>query len=393
MKKFILCLITVLNCSTVFYPQWVSDPSINLPISTVAETQREARICSDGAGNTFIFWRDYRNEPTIFGGDLYAQKLDALGIPLWTANGMSLISGTGGQFDPKVISDGEQGAYLVWRTTPNAFQDYSLHAQRINNNGNKLWGNYGITVQSGLGTVTYPTIFLNEQNDLLITWLLVHIGSNYDLGVFTQKIEKNGTVRWGSNGLTINIRQDAMKPPQITRDQKGGAIITWSDFRNSHFDVYAQRVSSSGSKLWQENGIPICEKTASQSVKNIISDSNGGALIFWDDVQGTSYNVCVQRIDSSGNKILEPDGRVLFSSTSPLSQYEFVLDKNKEIFFFWSTLEGNIYAQKVDYNGNLVWANPVSICATQSFVAYLAAAKSNINGIVIAWLDNRNGEH
>ncbi len=138
MKKFILFLITFLNSSTVLYPQWVPDPSINLPISTVAETQREARICNDGAGYIFIFWRDYRNEPTIFGGDLYAQKLDALGMPLWTANGSSLISGTGGQFDLKVISDGQQGAYLVGRKNPNALQDYSLHAQRINNNGNKF---------------------------------------------------------------------------------------------------------------------------------------------------------------------------------------------------------------------------------------------------------------
>lgn len=116
MKKVILYLMTILNCSTPLYPQWVSAPSINLPICAVPETQREARICNDGAGNIFIYWRDYRNEPTILGGDLYAQKLDALGIPLWTANGASLISGTGGQFDLKVISDGEQGAYLVWRT-------------------------------------------------------------------------------------------------------------------------------------------------------------------------------------------------------------------------------------------------------------------------------------
>ena len=387
---FSTALLTALICTSVI-PQWSTDPSVNLALCTSAQTQREARICNDGAGNAFIFWRDYRNEPTVFGGDIYAQKLDMLGIPQWVNNGTSLVSGFGGQFDPQVLNDNENGFYLIWRTTSNSFKDYTLHAQRFTNNGNKMWGTSGITVQSGLGTVTYPIITLDEQNNLLITWLLVHIGSNNDLGIFVQKIDKNGTVKWGSSGLALNTLEGILKlSPQISNDLKGGAIVVWSDNRNSNSDIYAQRVSSTGIKLWQENGLPICKKTGSQNANNIISDDNGGALIFWEDVQETYYNVCVQRIDSSGNKLFGADGKVLLNSTAPLGQYEFILDKNKEIFFFWSTLEGNIYAQKVDYNGNLIWANPVSICTTQNPGSNLALAKSDNNGIIISWFDKRN---
>jgi len=390
-KSFSLLVVFIVLYSSFIIPQWVSDPTTNLAICTVAETQREARICNDGAGNIFIFWRDYRNEPTIFGGDIFAQKLDMLGMPQWVNNGTSLVSGFGGQFDPQVLNDNENGFYLIWRTTSNSFKDYTLHAQRFTNNGNKMWGTSGITVQSGLGTVTYPIITLDEQNNLLITWLLVHIGSNNDLGIFVQKIDKNGAVKWGSSGLALNTLQGILKlSPQISNDLNGGAIVVWSDNRNSNSDIYAQRVSSTGIKLWQENGLPICEKTGSQNANNIISDDNGGALIFWEDVQETSYNVCVQRIDSSGNKLFGADGKVLLNSSAPLGQYEFLLDKNKEIFLFWSTLEGNIYAQKVDYNGNLIWANPVSICTTQNPGSNLALAKSDNNGIIISWFDKRN---
>jgi len=392
MKKVILCLITILNCSTVLYPQWVSDPSINLPICTVAETQREARICNDGAGNIFIFWRDYRNEPTLFGGDIFAQKLDMSGVPLWGSNGNSIISGFGGQFDLKVISDGEQGAYLVWRTSPNSFQDYSLHAQRINNDGNKLWGSSNVTIQSGLGTTLWQFIVMNENGDLLITWPLDLAAPN-SMDIYAQKVDKDGNIKWGSNGLPVCLTTGlSLLGSKIISDGNGGAFVCWSDNRSggSNMDIYAQRVSSSGTPLWPANGIPICTKAESQNTIGIISDQNDGAIIFWEDIQGSTYNICAQRIDSTGNKLWETDGRILYSTTNPFSQIEFVLDIYEEIYFLWSDSEGNIYAQKYDYEGNPVWTNPVTICATQSSVAYLAAAKSNINGIVIVWLDNRN---
>jgi subtilisin-like proprotein convertase family protein len=395
MKKNILRVLLFLLYPFLLYPQWVPDPTTNLAVCTVEQTQRETRLCNDGDGNVFVFWRDYRNEPTIFGGDIYVQKLDAKGIGLWTQNGKAIVTGFGGQFDPKVISDGEQGIYLVWRTTPNSFQDYSLHANRIDNNGNKLWGSFDVNIQSGLGTTILPSTIMNEDGDLLITWQLVHAPAG-TVHIYIQKVDRNGNIKWGSNGLLVCLNTGLSSwGPKIISDGKGGAFVCWSDNRSGgdNSDIYAQRISSGGTPLWTANGIPICTKAASQNVKHIISDNNGGALIFWEDIQTSSINLSAQKIDSTGNKLWEPDGRILYSSTSPFSQYEFVLDKNKEIFFFWSTSEGNIYAQKVNYDGNLIWSNSIPICATQSSVSYLAAYQSDVNGIVISWLDNRNANY
>ncbi len=392
-SKQILFFTLLIILTISVHSQWISDPSTNLAICTSEQTQRETRLCNDVTGNIFVLWRDYRNEPTIFGGDLYAQKLDALGMQLWTAGGLSLISGFGGQFDTKVISDGEQGAYLVWRSSPNSFQDYSLHAQRIKNDGNNLWGISNITVQSGLGTTLNQSISMNEDSDLLITWQLGLTGIPNSMDIYTQKINSSGVVQWNSNGQPICLTSArSVLGPKIISDQKGGAFISWSDNRTdlSDFDIYAQRIGSNGTPLWSANGIPICTKTGSQGTKHIFSDNNGGAIIFWEDIQTSEYNVYGQRIDSLGNKHWEPDGRLLYSTTTPFSQFEFVLDKNKEIFFLWSTSEGNIYAQKVDYDGNLMWNNPIPICTTQSSVSYLGVCKSDVNGIVIVWLDNRN---
>ena len=318
------------------------------------------------------------------------------GVPLWQSNGNSIISGFGGQFDLKVINDGEQGAYLVWRTSPNSFQDYSLNAQRINNNGNKLWGSSNVTIQSGLGTTLNQSITMNEDGDLLTIWQLGLTGTPNSMDIYTQKINSNGVVQWNSNGLAICLTSAiSILGPKIISDQNGGAYVCWSDNRNglSNFDIYAQRISSNGTPLWSVNGIPICTKIGTQGTKHIFSDNNGGAILFWEDIQETTYSIYGQKIDSTGNKLWETDGRLLYSTTTAFAQYEIVLDRNKEIFFMWSTSEGNIYAQKVDYNGNPVWANPVTICDTQSAVSYLVASKSDMSGVVIAWLDDRNGNY
>jgi hypothetical protein len=396
MKTFFQIIFLLLFTAQIALPQWSTDPTLNLAVCTVNETQRETRICGDGNGNTFLFWRDYRFETTLFGGDIYVQKLDIKGMPVWTANGSSLISGYGGQFDPKVISDGEQGAYMIWRTTPNSFQSYTLHAQRINNNGNNLWGSSGITVQSNLGTTISPAINADESDDLLITWQLALTGVPNSMDIYAQKINEAGEIQWGANGLLICPTSGRnVLGSRIISDQKGGAFISWSDNRDdiSNFDVYAQRVSSDGTPLWAANGIPICTKAESQNTKHIISDQNGGAIIFWEDIQASTYNICGQRIDSTGNKLWEPDGRILYSTTDPFSQFEFALDINGDIIFLWANSQGQIYAQKYDYNGNSVWTNPVTICSVPSSVSYLAATKSDINGVVVTWLDNRNANY
>src|SRR3989304_788331 len=52
--------------------------------------------------------------------------------------------------------------------------------------------------------------------------------------------------------------------PTIVSDGIGGAIITWFDFRNGDYDIYAQRINASGDVQWTADGVPICTATGSQ---------------------------------------------------------------------------------------------------------------------------------
>ena len=73
---------------------WPSDPTVNVPVCTAANTQQNPRSCSDGAGGAIIAWFDYRSDGS---GDIYAQRIGRDGVPLWTANGVAVCTATGGQ--------------------------------------------------------------------------------------------------------------------------------------------------------------------------------------------------------------------------------------------------------------------------------------------------------
>jgi len=68
----------------------------------------------------------------------------------------------------------------------------------------------------------------------------------------------SGTPLWTDNG--VGVRTGEENPainPQITSDGAGGAVIVWRDWRSGRWDIYAQRINSSGIPLWTGDGLGV----------------------------------------------------------------------------------------------------------------------------------------
>ena len=87
---------------------------------------------------------------------LYAQQLDFSGNPLWTADGIIINNASEGQFRPKIISDENGGAIIVWAKNGGGFYGYDLYAQRIDANGNLLWNPNGVAIAVSNATDIIP---------------------------------------------------------------------------------------------------------------------------------------------------------------------------------------------------------------------------------------------
>jgi len=89
---------------------------------------------------------------------------------------------------------------------------------------------------------------------------------------------------------------------QLASDGSGGTIITWQDYRRgSSADIYAQRPNAAGVPQWATDGVAICTATMTECRCVSSSDGSGGAIIAWQDYRsGTNYDIYAQRVNSSG---------------------------------------------------------------------------------------------
>jgi hypothetical protein len=115
--------------------------------------QAYLRITPDGTGGAIIVWEDWRAD-----GDIYSQRVNAGGVPLWTENGVAVCTASALQSSPEIASDGSGGAITVWYDYRNVETGLHLYAQRIGAGG-------GVTgVADPLSPLTGPMLEQNVPN-------------------------------------------------------------------------------------------------------------------------------------------------------------------------------------------------------------------------------------
>jgi len=115
------------------------------------------------------------------------------------------------------------------------------------------------------------------------------------------------TAQWSANPTVNNAVCNftgSQTNVQMVADGTGGYIAVWEDTRNSSTDIYAQRISATGTLIWATDGVALCTAAFNQLKPKIVTDGAGGAVIAWiDDRNGGgagNYDIYAQRINASG---------------------------------------------------------------------------------------------
>jgi hypothetical protein len=260
-------------------------------ICTEPDSQYSPDITSDGSGGAIITWDDARS----VNYDIYAQRVDSAGAVKWTANGVLISTASGMQRLPRIVSDGSGGAIVAWADYRSGNAD--IYAQRVDSTGAVKWTADGVGVCTAPVDQDHPRIISDGSGGAIITWYDYRGGSS---DIYAQRVDSAGAVKWTANGVAICTDRAVNRFPQIISDGSGGAIITWADYRSgTNDDIYAQRVDSTGAVKWTANGVGVCTAPGSQ-YPEIISDGSGGAIITWQDYRNGNYDIYAQRVDSAG---------------------------------------------------------------------------------------------
>ena len=221
--------------------QWTMN---GIPVCTAANPQSNPTLVSDGVNGAIITWDDQRNPNNP---DIYAQRITGAGTTQWAADGVVITSATNLQSTPVITSDGAGGAIVAWHDYRNGYLNIDIYTQRINASGGVQWAANGVPLCSAIDIQSGQVIVSDGVNGAIVIWEDRRIA--IDPNLYAQRIAGDGSTQWTIDGIVISSATGYQAYPVVISDGDGGAIIAWRDERNtttSWWDIYAQQVNADG---------------------------------------------------------------------------------------------------------------------------------------------------
>lgn len=318
----------------------------------------------------------------------------------------------------KSISDGNGGIISVWGHRLN--ESDVVKAKKVSADGVTVWGGeFGIDISDRNTYTNYYDVITDGNGGAIIFWASAN-------AVRIQRIDKNGNLMWGENGVSITYPGKSIYvfSPSIVTDGNGGAIILWTetiiDFDNSLNQThprmfYGQRINASGQKLWGDNGISMSTPlNYSRVIANyIFNDNNGNYTVVWADKIEESINqqpnslvdaYYMQKINLNGEMQLPSKVKLL---TLPMGYKleNIISDGNGGLFSNISLTNYDInnisiYLQKHTSAGLPVFAGEYGILVDnnianikQDISTYYTNTNlisDNLGGVILGWVDKRD---
>jgi hypothetical protein len=350
-------------------------------------------------GSLFIYYDVVSGSDPNQGSEqsVYLQKIDKNGQMLWGEPGKLVDKGYNHSQVVDLAPDQNGGAVAVWKRTVDSGTS-ELRAKRFDSSGNEdlSWGADGVFISSDFSLHNNQAVS-DGAGGVVVVWR----GSG--LGIYTQRVGSDGQLK-RNNGEPVFVGTGSLyhgwtQANNAVPDGNGGVFIAW-DGRDSNNKevVLVQHIDSNGSPQWPYGGLVATPSTSDGvSANDIIPDGTGGVIISCY----TTFTVIVQRIDSYGNLLWGSGGIILkdtlyapfsvrISFMEPVGNGEFVVVWDGEGYDGVSWFGPDVYAQKIDLNGNQMW-NPEGIILTEvdQFDFFPHITTDGGNGV---WVSFINGE-
>lgn len=145
--------------------------------------------------------------------------------------------------------------------------------------------------------------------------------------------------------------------------------------------------------LWPDS-VPIRQGVNIEWFRTGIDTNDGGAIYVWSDTKLGERDIWAQKVDAQGNMVW---GEPVLIDGKPGRQEDPVITRTSDNNYiiawidFCYDLDGDVYAQKVSNSGELLWQEGgVPVCTVGGVQLTLNIENDIAGGAYIVWMDSRN---
>lgn len=325
---------------------------LGVSLSTAGATVGSARIAPLADGGAVVAWAE--------GSATRVQRLSPSGAPQWGAGvSLTLPQGTLRPEDLRVTG-GEIVLALLHNTTGGNFGPFQLRAQKLDSQGNLLWGaaHIALVTGSGIGATGVPRIALDGAGGAVFGWHSAGIPEQCRV----QHVLSNGTQRFPQGGIEVITTQLQRRINMSLAYEAATSSIyaawTETDANPDNYGVFAQRFDVFGNRVFGDDGLqvqPLIPPLV-EMVRVVVGGLAGGVLILWDETPAFGNDqlygahvlpsgvIDVQRFSVASTPSIKRSLAVTASTSNSGALLAWVDGRNDN---------GDIYAQSVGFNGVL----------------------------------------
>ncbi|MDO9391893.1 MAG: Ig-like domain-containing protein [bacterium] len=338
-----------------------------------------------------IVWYDTRYNPSGY-YDIFCQRYGSTGSPLGGNFMANNDTGTADQWDASVAMDASGRSVAVWYDLRNDDGSWNLqdqYGQLYDPSGNPVGANFIIN-DTLAATRRYgddPKAAFLPGGGFVVTW------GGYDMSwygdIYAQIFDSVGTAV-GGNFLVDDGGSEGYDPDVAASDS--GFVITWYDYRNGNADIYAQLYKTNGDTI---GGNFLVDDGGSVQFDTKVASNGSGYVITWDDYRNGNYDIYAQRFSVNGdtiggNFLVDDGGNSQYEPSVAMADSGFVITWYD---YRYDDSYPDIYAQRYHANGDTIGGNFIVNDDAQG-VAYhyypSVVISPDGHNMVIAWEDYRN---
>ena len=316
----------------------------------------------------------------------------------WPEDGAPIAVFPCAQSATVAVPDGMGGAYVVW-TDDRGCSRNEVYVLRLSGFGPQApgWPASGMPVCTNTAGRSGGVAVADGTGGVIVAWRDSRPGSAH---LYAERLAADGTRLWDPEGVAVCDAPGDQGSLSVLPDGQGGAFFAWMDTRQGlddgpphhHplYDLYAQHIGPEGVISWAASGVPIVTLATVEFSPVLLTDGTGGALLTWPDNRGSAY---LQRLNLAGETLLSENG-VAIQGRFFGSMVSDGAGGIISTFMYGADTQEDLYAQRIDGAGNILWPmNGVLVEQAPYGQRPSDIVEDGEGGAYIASYDLRNGNN